>query len=124
MGLEITRPAGDQFNYQNDRALARLLERQQNLSAQVLEKQQAFRQQCLEGRRQVDLDFTPRRKLTVQLLAVDAPASLESEPPSAPVTGAPEQVIAVTLRRRPEMAVTTRRLPRPWLQNVLRDPAR
>ena len=120
LGLELCRPARDSYRYKNDRALARLLERQETLRTQVLEKQAAFRQDCLEGRRQVGLDFTPARGLTVQLLAVDADPMMINTPSPAPGSRTPQQTRARTERRPPEVRVATRRAFRPWLGNAVR----
>lgn len=121
LGLEIRRPAADTYQYENDRALARLLERQRNLRVQVLERQRLFRQQCQDGQRQVDVDFMPARQLTVRLLAVDADPMISNTPSPAPGdAGTPQQTRARTERRPPEVRVTTRRAPRPWLANAVR----
>lgn len=124
-GLELRRPAADTYVYENDRALARLLDRQRNLSAQVLEKQKAFRLQCREGQRQVDVDFVPARQLTARLLQVDAHPIVVEPPSLLPCPtgpGTPQQDQAVPKRRPPEVRVITRRLPRPWMAGRIREP--
>jgi hypothetical protein len=66
-GLEITRPDRTQYHFTNDPKLAKLLERQEQLSAQVRDLQKDFRAQCLVGLREIDADFMPARQVTVQL---------------------------------------------------------
>jgi len=124
LGLELCRPAADTYLYENDRALARLLERQQTLSAQVLERQRAFRQACRDGQRQVDVDFTPARRLTVRLLPVDTHPMISDTPQLAPMPpgdGTPQQDCAAPERRPPEVKVVTRRAARPWMASTERE---
>jgi len=66
-GLTITRPDRTQYHWANDRRLEVLLEKQQTLKAQVQERQLVFKQQCISGERELDVDFTPARQITVQL---------------------------------------------------------
>lgn len=66
-GLEITRPDRTQYHFANDPRLAKLLEKQQQISAQVRDLQKDFRAQCLVGLREVDRDFAPGRSVTVQI---------------------------------------------------------
>ena len=66
-GLEITRPDRTAYHWQRDRKLAALLERQDQLRLQIQAAQQHFRLQCVSGERDLDLDFTPARSVTVQL---------------------------------------------------------
>jgi hypothetical protein len=66
-GLEITRPDRTQYHFANDPKLAKLLEKQESLSAQVRNLQKDFRAQCICGLREIDVDFAPARSVTVQL---------------------------------------------------------
>ena len=66
-GLTITRPDRTQYHWANDRRLEVLLEKQQTLKAQVQERQQLFKQQCISGERELDVDFTPARQIIIQL---------------------------------------------------------
>jgi hypothetical protein len=66
-GLEITRPDRTSYQWRNDPKLAKLLQRQEQLSAQVRDLQKDFKQQCVCGVREVDIDFAPARQVTVQL---------------------------------------------------------
>jgi hypothetical protein len=66
-GLEITRPDRTAYHWQRDSKLAALLERQDQLRLQIQAAQQHFRLQCVSGERDLDLDFTPARSVTVQL---------------------------------------------------------
>lgn len=68
LDLRLRRPAFDLYHYENKPALAKALERLRILSAQVKEQQRTFREECIAGRRQVDVDFTPSRQLRVDLL--------------------------------------------------------
>jgi hypothetical protein len=124
LDLELCRPAADTYLFENDRALARLLQRQETLRTQVLERQRAFRQACRDGKRQVDEDFIPARRLTVQLLAVDAQAMVVDTPQPAPTPdreGTPQQDRAAPKRRPPEVRVVTRRVSRPWMASTQRE---
>ncbi len=66
-GLEITRPDRTAYHWQRDGQLAALLERQDQLRLQIQAAQQHFRLQCISGQRDLDVDFTPARQITVQL---------------------------------------------------------
>ena len=66
-GLEITRPDRTAYHWEQDEQLAALLERQAQLRLQIQAAQQHFKLQCISGRRDLDVDFTPARQITVQL---------------------------------------------------------
>jgi hypothetical protein len=66
-GLEITRPDRTAYHWQRDQQLAALLERQDQLRLQIQAAQQHFKLQCVSGERDLDVDFTPARQITVQL---------------------------------------------------------
>jgi len=66
-GLEITRHDRTAYHWQRDGRLAVLLERQEQLQQQIRGAQQTFRQQCVSGERELDVDFAPARQITVQL---------------------------------------------------------
>jgi hypothetical protein len=67
LGLELTRPDRTVYHYARDPELQQLQEQLAQLSAQVRQRQECFRQECVSGMRQLDLDFSPQRQLTVQL---------------------------------------------------------
>lgn len=67
MGLELTRPDGTIYHYARDPFITAAQQEQERLSSQLAQRQQLFRQDCISGRRQIDVDFTPQRRLTVQL---------------------------------------------------------
>ena len=67
LGLELTRPDRTVFFYGRDPELLQLQERLAQLSAQVRQRQECFRQECVSGVRQLDVDFVPQRRITVQL---------------------------------------------------------
>ena len=67
LGLELTRPDRTVYHYARDPELLQLQERHRALGAQVAERQRLFRQQCVEGVREIDRDFAPQRRITVQL---------------------------------------------------------
>jgi hypothetical protein len=67
IGLELTRTDATLHFYAHDPELRQLQERHRALGAQVAERQRLFRQQCVEGVREIDRDFAPQRRITVQL---------------------------------------------------------
>lgn len=68
LGLALTRPRADLYLYARDAELAAAQEQLEHWRAVVLELQQRFRQECIDGRRAVDVDYAPRARLAVQLL--------------------------------------------------------
>ena len=67
MGLELTRPDNTIYHYARDPFIPAAQQEQERLISQLAQRQQQFRQDCISGRRQLDLDFTPQRRLVVQL---------------------------------------------------------
>ena len=67
LGLEITRPDATSYAWARDPELLRLQQEHERLGAAVRERQRQFKQDCLLGVRQLDIDFTPARRVTVQL---------------------------------------------------------
>lgn len=67
LGLELTRPDRTVYHYARDPLLLQLQEQQEHLRTQVQERQRRFKEECVRGVRELDVDFTPQRQLTVQL---------------------------------------------------------
>jgi hypothetical protein len=67
IGIELTRPDRTVYHYARDPHVLQLQQQQEQLRTQVQEAQRRFRDECLLGRRELDVDFTPQRQLTVQL---------------------------------------------------------
>ena len=67
LGLELTRTDATLHFYARDPELLQLQEQLAQLSTQVRQRQQLFRQECISGVRQLDVDFAPQRRITVQL---------------------------------------------------------
>lgn len=66
-GLTLTRPRADLYLYARDPELAAAQQQLEHWRTRVAELQRRFRQDCVDGRREADVDYEPRCRLTVQL---------------------------------------------------------
>ena len=66
-GLKLSRVDGTTYYYEHDKDLERKRLRVQVLKEQLQDGQAAFREACRLGKRQVDVDFIPARRLRLEL---------------------------------------------------------